>query len=72
MEYLSSTDHRGLKITTTRLTVKGETERRETRISWKEEEMVIISDMLGNKITVTGNIQFDSKVENVWEVCSNI
>ena len=52
--------------------MKGETERRETRISWKEEEMVIISDMLGNKITVTGNIQFDSKVENVWEVCSNI
>ena len=72
MEYLSSTDHRGLKITTTRLTVKGEKERRETRISWREEEMVIISDMLGNKITVTGNIQFDSKVENVWEVCSNI
>ena len=52
--------------------MKGEKERRETRISWREEEMVIISDMLGNKITVTGNIQFDSKVENVWEVCSNI
>ena len=33
--------------------------------------MVVISDLQGNKIKVTGNIQFDSKVENVWEVCSD-
>ena len=47
------------------------TERRQTRINLREEEMVVISDLQGNKIKVTGNIQFDSKVENVWEVCSD-
>ena len=67
---MSSTDHRGLKITTTRLSVNG-TERRQTRVNWREEQMVVISDLQGNKITVSGNIQFDSKVENVWEVCSD-
>ena len=70
IEYLSSTDHRGLKITTTRLSVKG-TQRIQTRINLMEEAMVVISDLQGNKIKVTGNIQFDSKVENVWEVCSD-
>ena len=47
------------------------TERRKTWINLKEQEMVVISDLQGNKIKVTGNIQFDSKVENVWEVCSD-
>lgn len=66
-ESCTSTDHRGLKIITTRLTVGGK-EQEQTKITWKEEQMVVVSDLEGNKISLTGNIQFDSGSENVYEV----
>ena len=47
----------------------GGKEREQTKITWKEEQMVVVSDLEGNKISLTGNIQFDSGLENVYEVC---
>ena len=50
------------------MTVGGK-EREQTKITWKEEQMVVVSDLEGNKISLTGNIQFGSGSENVYEVC---
>ena len=49
------------------MTVGGK-EREQTKITWKEEQMVVVSDLEGNKISLTGNIQFGSGSENVYEV----